>query len=412
MNFISTIKLVLSTLLARKGRSFLTILGIVIGVAGVIVIIALGAGAQSLVLGQITKLGSNLINVLPGKSDESGPPAAVFGIQVTTLVNSDAQALKDKSQVPNLSVVAAQARGSGTVVWGNNSVDTYYTGTQADFIKLQTVELEGGRFFDEREEAGANVIVLGHAVKEELFGDQDPLNQVVKIKSVPFVVIGYTKEAGSSAFTNLDDQVWIPLIIAQRQLLGINHLQSIVAKADSAENVKPAIADIQRVLMDRHKIKNEADIDFSVRDIADAIKLLENITNALRLFLTAMAAIALVVGGIGIINIMLVTVAERTREIGLRKALGARRSSIRNQFLLEAGTVTLTGGIIGIITGALVAYLIALGARYAGYDWAFVISPLAIILAVGVSILTGVIFGLYPAFKASKLDPIEALRYE
>jgi putative ABC transport system permease protein len=291
-------------------------------------------------------------------------------------------------------------------------VDTYYTGTQSAYIKIQNVELEEGRFFDEREENGANVIVLGHGVKEELFADQDPLNQVVKINSVPFVVIGYTKEAGSSAFTNLDDQVWIPLVIAQRQLLGINHLQSIIAKVDSPENVKPAIADIRRLLMDRHKIKNEEDVDFSVRDIADAVKLLENITNALRLFLTAMAAIALVVGGIGIMNIMLVTVAERTREIGLRKALGARRTVIRNQFLFEAGTVTLTGGIIGIVIGILVAYLIALGARYAGYDWAFVISPLAIFLAVGVSILTGVVFGLYPAFKAAKLDPIEALRYE
>ncbi len=213
----------------------MTILGFVIGVAGVIVIIALGAGAQSLVLGQVTKLGSDLIAVLPGKSDETGPPAAVFGIQVTTLTNEDAEAMRDKSKVPNLSAVAAVVRGSGTVLWSSQSIDTYFTGTQASYVRVQNIELAGGRFFDEREENGANVMVLGYGVKEELFGEQDPLNQIVKIKNVPFVVIGYTKEVGSSAFSNLDDQVYIPLVIAQRQLLGINYLQNINAKVDNSQ---------------------------------------------------------------------------------------------------------------------------------------------------------------------------------
>lgn len=307
-------------------------------------IIALGAGAQSLVLSQVSKLGSNIIAVLPGKSDETGPPAAVFGIQVTTLINEDAEALRTSGRVPNLTAVAASVRGSGTIVWGSRDVDTYYTGTEASYPNIQNLDIDGGRFFDEREDkGGANVMVLGYSVKQELFGDQDPLGQVVKIKSVPFEVIGYTKERGTTAFQNLDDQVYIPLVIAQRQLLGINYLQTINAKVDRADNVKPAIEDVKQLLMERHRIKKDSDIDFSVRDLADAVKLLENITNALRLFLTAMAAIALVVGGIGIMNIMLVIVAERTREIGLRKALGARNGNIRNQFLLEAGTVTLLG---------------------------------------------------------------------
>lgn len=421
MNFISTIKLVLQTLLARKGRSFLTILGIVIGVAGVIIIIALGAGAQSLVLNQVTKLGSNLIGVLPGKTDESGPPAAVFGIQITTLINDDAEALKNTSRFPNVVAVAGFARGSGTVIWQNKNVDTFFSGTQASVTKVQNIELEQGRFFDEQEErGGANVIVLGSAVKEQLFGEKNPVGEVVKITtktsagtaSLPFEVIGAVKEQGTTAFQNLDDQVYIPLIVAQKQLLGINYLQFMRAKVDSSENVKSTIEEINKLLLERHKIKNPNDADFEVRDLADAIKLLTGITNALRLFLVAMAAISLVVGGIGIMNIMLVTVAERTREIGLRKAVGATNAAMRNQFLLEAGSLTFVGGIVGIIFGVMISYLIALGARFAGYEWAFVVSPISILLAVGVSILTGVVFGLYPAFKAAKLNPIEALRYE
>jgi putative ABC transport system permease protein len=413
MNWIVIIKLVLKTLLARKGRSVLTILGIVIGVAGVIIIISLGAGAQSLVLGQITKLGSNLIGILPGKSNETGPPAAAFGVQVTTLTLEDAEAIAESGRIPNITAVAGFARGSGTVVWGNKNIDTFFSGTQANLPNIQNFSVVEGRFFDQREErGGANVMVLGWSVKEDLFGETNAIGQVVKIKDVPFEIIGVVEKQGTVAFQNQDDQVFIPLIIAQKQLLGIRHLQFIRAKVDSAENVKPAIEDIKQLLLERHNIKNSENVDFSVRDLADAIKLLTNITNVLKMFLTLMAAIALVVGGIGIMNIMLVTVAERTREIGLRKAVGATNSAMRNQFLLEAGTLTFLGGIFGIIFGALISYLIALGARFAGYDWAFVISITSVLLAVGVSILTGIIFGLYPAFKAAKLNPIEALRYE
>jgi putative ABC transport system permease protein len=413
MNFAAEIKLVITGLLSRKGRSFLTILGIVIGVAGVIIIIALGAGAQSLVLGQVTKLGTNLIGVLPGKSNETGPPAQVFGVQITTLTKEDADAMADKSRAPHITAVAPFVRGTATIVWGSQSVDTQFVAATANRPQVINTELDSGRFFDEREETGgANVMVLGWDVKDELFGDTNPIGQVVKIKNVPFQVIGVTKQQGTVAFQNMDDLVYIPLVIGQTQLLGIHYIQGINAKVDSADYVKSSIADVTQILKERHHIQSDNDIDFSVRDLADAVKLLTGITNALRLFLVAMAAISLVVGGIGIMNIMLVTVAERTREIGLRKAVGATRAAIRNQFLLESGTVTLLGGLFGIIIGVIVSYLVALGARYAGYDWAFVISPLAIVMAVGVSILTGVVFGFYPAFKAARLNPIEALRYE
>jgi putative ABC transport system permease protein len=220
------------------------------------------------------------------------------------------------------------------------------------------------------------------------------------------------EKQGTVAFQNKDDLVYIPLVIGQQQILGIHYLQSISGKIDDTANVKSSIADIAQVLREQHHIRPGADDDFSVRDLADAVKILTSITDALRLCLVAMAGISLLVGGIGIMNIMLVTVAERTREIGLRKAVGATATAVRNQFLMESGLVTSLGGIAGIIFGILISYLVAIGARFAGYDWAFVISPTSVVLAVGVSILTGVVFGLYPAFKAAKLNPIEALRYE
>ncbi len=414
MNFIGTIKLVIRTLLARKGRSFLTILGIVIGVAGVIIIIALGAGAQSLVLGQVTKLGTNLLNVQPGKSNEKGPPSQAFGIVVTTLTKEDADALKDQSRVPHASGVMGSVQGSDTVVWQNKDTDVAYQGVQSTYTNIVSLTMEQGRFIDEKEDRGAaNVIVIGSQVRDELFGsDINPIGQVVKIKSVPFEVIGVVAKRGSFMFQNQDKQAYIPLSIAQKQLLGINYLQAIIIKVDSTDNVDQTISDVTQVLSERHRIKRAEDEDFTVRNIADAIKIFTTVTDALRLFLIAMASIALLVGGIGILNIMMVTVAERTREIGLRKAVGATNRAVRNQFLFESGFLTLLGGVAGIIIGAVVSYLVALGARFAGLDWAFVISWWSVFLAVGVSIITGVIFGIYPALKASKLNPIDALRYE
>jgi putative ABC transport system permease protein len=423
MNFISTIKLVFRTLLARKGRSFLTILGIVIGVAGVIIIIALGAGAQSLVLGQITKLGSNLLSVQPGKSNEKGPPSQIFGIVVTTLTKDDAEALRDSGRLPDIEAVGAMVRGTATVTWTNQAVDTNFTGTQYTYSQLTNFTMQEGEFFDEQQERGnANVVVLGSSVAEDLFGQsgQSPLGQVVKVKSasqkepggVPLRVIGVISPRGTAAFQNQDDQIFIPLEIAQKQLLGIGYLQMINIKVNSPDNLNSTRDQIKQVLNERHRVKSDEQADYTVRNLADAIALLSTITNALQLFLTAMASIALVVGGIGILNIMMVTVAERTREIGLRKAVGAGNAAIRNQFLLEAGTLTSLGGVVGIVVGVVVSYLVSLLMKKLGYDWAFVISFKSVVLAVGVSILTGVIFGLYPAYKASKLNPIEALRYE
>lgn len=423
MGIFSTFKLIFRTLLARKGRSFLTILGIVIGVAGVIIIIALGAGAQSLVLGQVTKLGSNLLSVQPGKSNEKGPPAQIFGVVITTLTKDDAAALRDTGRVPYATAVNAAVRGSATVTWGSQTIDTNFLGTDSYYPSVVSFNMKEGDFFDQQQDQGnANVVVLGSTVADELFGGMgvDPVGQVIKVKSasqadaggIPLRVIGVVEPRGTSFFQDQDDQIFLPLTIGQQQLLGIHYLQAISIKVDSADNVTQTISDVTAVLNQQHHIRQESDTDFTVRNIADAISLLTTVTNALSLFLTAMAAIALVVGGIGILNIMMVTVAERTREIGLRKAVGASNRAILYQFLFEAGTLTSLGGVIGIVVGVIVSYLASLLMHALGYDWAFVISPISVILAVGVSILTGVVFGLYPAFKAAKLNPIEALRYE
>ncbi len=425
-SLIKEIKSTVKDLLSRKGRSFLTILGIVIGVAGVIIIISLGSGAQSLVLGQITKLGSNMIGILPGKSNEKGPPTAVFGVQIKTLKLSDIDALKDKGKVPNATDIASFVSGNITIIAGRESVDTSFVATDGSYPRIVNTEMIKGNFFsDEEGRSGANVIVLGYDVAIALFPNGNEIGQIVKIKvpdnnpkdsngsnSIPFRVIGVQKKMGTVAFQNQDDQVFIPFSIGQKQILGIDYLQYARIKVDSGENISGTMEDVRRVLREQHRIKDPENDDFSVRDLADAIKILTSITDTLRIFLGLMAGISLIVGGIGIMNIMLVTVSERTREIGLRKAIGATRKKIRNQFLLESIVLTSAGGVLGILLGVLVSYLIAVGARLAGYDWVFIISPMAIILAVTVSVATGIVFGIYPALKAAKLDPIVALRYE
>jgi putative ABC transport system permease protein len=410
---VSCFKTASQALLLNKLRSFLTMLGIVIGVAAVIIIISVGAGAQSLILAQVKSLGTNLIGVLPGKSEETGPPASVMGIVITTLTYDDAMALADKNNTPYITSVVAYAKGVATVNWRDHSVDTNISGTTNGYLETENGEVEVGRFFNKDEEKSlVKIAVLGSQVKKDLFGESDAVGQKIKIKKEAFEVIGVMKKRGTVAFQNYDDQIFVPISTAQKLLLGVDHINLIRAKIDHEEHIDQAIADVKRVLRERHDITNPADDDFSVRSAAQALDVITQITNALKYFLAAIAALSLVVGGIGIMNIMLIAVTERTREIGLRKAIGATNKNILSQFLAEAISITLIGGILGMVLGVLISLFISTGAHLLSYEWDFIISPASIVLALSISFLVGLVFGTYPARRASHLDPIEALRYE
>ena len=411
MNFRSIISLSLIGLKTNKSRSALTMLGIIIGITAVIIIMSVGAGAQSLILNQVEKVGSNLIGVLPGASEDDGPPASAMGVTVTTLTYEDGLVIQD--QIPEIIALTSYTRGIDTVSWQNQQLDTTFMGTTASYLNVESAEVAKGHFFLSTDEKGiARVAVLGSGVALDLFGEIDPIGQKIKIKRESFEVVGVLKERGTVAFENVDDQLFIPLNTAQKLLLGIHHVNMMRAKVDNSESIEQVILEVKQILRDRHNIKNEGEDDFSVRNQVEALDMLTTITDALKFFLAAMAAISLLVGGVGIMNIMYVVVTERTQEIGLRKAVGATYHNLLSQFLIEAIIITMVGGIIGIIIGSVISMLVAFIAIYLGYAWSFIVSPGSIIVSVVVATLVGVVFGFFPAKRAAKLDPITALRYE
>lgn len=390
-------------------------LGIIIGVGAVIVIMSVGAGAQSLILSQFKTFGSDLIGVLPGKAENNGPPASALGVIITTLTYEDALALKDKKNVPNLVDAVAYSKGAANLQWRTATYDTTISGVSSGYLNVEGGSVLEGRFILEEEERNlSKVVVLGSTVKAELFGESPAVGERIKIKQYMFEVIGVMEERGTVAFQDYDDQVFIPVRTMQKLIVGVNHVGMIRAKVDAAENTAEVLTDIEKTLRERHDISETdgSQDDFTVQSAAQAIDVISTITDAMKLFLTAMAALSLIVGGVGIMNIMLVTVTERTREIGLRKAIGANNANILNQFLIEAIVVTTIGGIIGIVGGILVSYLIAVVAQKLGYNWEFIVTLSSIVLSISVSAIVGLVFGLYPARKASMLEPVEALRYE
>ncbi len=388
-------------------------LGIIIGVGAVVLIMSLGAGAQSLILGQLEGFGSDLIGVLPGQSDEKGPPASVFGVKVTSLKLADAEALRQEKNVSHTAAVVAYYQTSVSFSWRDQSYDSTLYGINGEYLQVDGGEIESGRFFsDEELDSNLRLVVLGSTVAGELFGGNEPVGQKIKVKNQNAVVIGVMKERGQVGFQNYDDLVLTPLAFAQKEIAGINYLSAIRVKVDSADNIDESMEMIAQTLRERHDLDNPSDDDFSVRSFRDALDLVTNITDALRYFLAAMAALSLLVGGIGIMNIMLVSVTERTREIGLRKALGATNRQVLSQFLFEAIALTLIGGLIGLLFGSLFSYLAAIIVRSLDYRWDFVISAFSVFIAIGLSAIIGIVFGYYPARRASRLSPIDALRYE
>ena len=390
-------------------------LGIIIGVGAVIIIMAVGAGAQSLILNQVESLGTNLIGIMPGNAGDDGPPAAMMGIVITTLKYEDMLELIKNGNAPNVVSVVGYTKGVGAVSWGSQSYDTNLSGATHGYIETEGGELINGRFFTEEEERNlSRGLVLGYTVKKELFGDSEAVGKKIKIKKHSFEIIGVMAERGTVAMQDYDDQIFIPLRTMQKLIAGVNHLGVIRAKIDDEKNIDIAINDIKATLRQQHDIDDSSgnSDDFSVRSAAEALDVITTITDALKYFLAAMAALSLLVGGIGIMNIMLVAVSERTREIGLRKAVGANNYNIMMQFLIESITVTFVGGAFGVMGGIIISFFIATVANYLGYDWAFIVSLMSIILAIGVSAFIGLVFGLFPARKASRLEPVEALRYE
>lgn len=411
MNLLENIHSVWHVIGRNKIRSFLTMLGIIIGVMAVIIVMSVGAGAQSLILNQVKSMGSNLIGVLPGKSDEKGPPASVMGVVITTLKADDLEALKKDN--PHLLSATGYVKGTDTITWGDQKTDTSFTGVSSEYLDVEDTRVQNGRFFTVEEDRGAaRVAVLGDTVAKDLFGDQNPLGQDIKIKKTVFNIIGVMKKRGSSGMQNQDDQIFVPLTTAQKLLLGINYVSFARLKVDSADQVNSAMERAEVILRERHNIDDPENDDFSVRSMVQSLEAITTITNALKMFLAAVAAIALVVGGIGIMNIMLAAVQERTREIGLRKAVGAKNKNIIIQFLIESSMITTLGGAIGIILGIFISWAVAQVAQNLGYSWDFVISTPSIIIGCVVSVGVGLVFGISPARHASRLDPIEALRYE
>jgi len=412
MNIAESINNSWKLIVRSKARSFLTMLGIVIGVMAVIIVLSVGAGAQSLIINQVKSLGSNLVGVLPGNSEEDGPPASAMGIIVTTLKYSDGEAIA-KNGCKCIEELAMYVTGNDSISAGNNNISGTYTGTTANYTKVEEAEVEFGHFFSEEEEKGAGrVAVLGSEMKDKLFDEEDVLGKRIRIGKINFTVIGVMKERGVSGFQNQDDQLFIPISAAQKLLLGIDYVNFLRVKIDTAENVEASIVSIKEILRDRHNIASDEADDFSVRSTAQGLDALTSITDALKFFLVAIASLALVVGGFGIMNIMLATVQERTQEIGLRKAVGAKSNQITFQFLIESVVITFLGGAIGIILGVLISVVVAQVAQGMGYSWDLVITPASIILGCSVSVGIGLIFGIIPARRASKLNAIEALRYE
>lgn len=404
----TTIRISFKALKRNKMRSALTMLGIIIGVGAVIAMIAVGAGAREKIASQISSMGSNLIMVLPGATTAGGVRMG-SGTQPTLTLN-DAEAIQ--KECPAVSEVAPILNGVAQVVHGSQNWATGVIGTTPGMLTVREWPLDSGRPFTQQDVRNATkVCLIGKTVVDNLFGDDDPIGKVVRIKKVPFTVIGVLSVKGQSPQgQDQDDAIHVPVTTAQKKLFGTafpGMVRTIMVKAKSTGDLASAEKQIIELLRQRHHIGQKQENDFTVRNLTQAMQTAEQSANVMGLLLGSIASVSLLVGGIGIMNIMLVSVTERTREIGIRMAIGAKTWDIRLQFIIEAMTLSLIGGIAGIIAGISSSKLISM---FAG--WTTIVSPFSILLAFGFSGLVGIFFGFYPAYKASLLDPIEALRYE
>ncbi|OGZ33952.1 MAG: hypothetical protein A2Y98_00560 [Candidatus Portnoybacteria bacterium RBG_19FT_COMBO_36_7] len=396
----------------NKGRTALTMLGIVIGIMSIIFVMSLGQGAQNLILGQIQGMGAKVIEIAPGREPKGFND--VMQIFSDSLKEKDLIALKKKENVPYAINVEPLLFGSANAISQTDTYSVNIYGIGSGFIRIYDIEIDKGRALDDDDVKNlADVVVIGSKVKEELFGSSEAMGQKIKINSKNYRVIGILSEKGQVSMVNFDDVVLIPWTTAQQYIFGTKYFQHILVEAESEDLVNRTAEDIKITMRNSHNITDPEKDDFSVGTQASAMEQVKTITNIMTYFLAAVAAISLLVGGIGIMNIMLVSVTERTREIGLRKAVGAKNSDILTQFLFESVILTCLGGAIGIFLGIVLSVLSAITISYfLGQDWPTGISLLGIALGLGIAAFIGIVFGIYPARRASKLNPIEALRYE
>ena len=390
-----------SSIVSNKMRSLLTMLGIIIGVAAVIALMSIGYGVQDSIKSDISRLGSNTITVTPGTGRKPGVKQAAGSMQ--TLTYKDYLAIRN---LPNITYSAPLVQGSYLLVNGNKNWNTRVYGCTQDYADLSDLKVQEGRFWTQKEyNARARVAVIGKTVATGLFGEEDPIGKKVRIHGNPFTVIGLLEEKGYS-FMDQDDRVLCPFSTVQERMLHITYVNNIVISADNSSDLSQIESDVTNLLRTRHRVSGTDD-DFSIQNSPDLIKTMESTTQTLTICLGSVAAISLLVGGIGIMNIMYVSVTERTREIGLRMSVGARGIDILNQFLIEAVLLSVTGGLIGVVLGVGASYAVNLIVH-----WPIYIQLWSIIMSFAVCTFTGVFFGWYPAKKAAQLDPIEAIRYE
>lgn len=407
-----SIKTAINGLKTHKSRSALTILGIVIGITSIILIMSLGQGAKGLILGEIQGLGAKNVIVLPGK--EPGGPSDLASLFADSLKEKELTYLRNRNNVPNAVNVMPIIFGSENGIYQNEIYKVSLFGSGEAMEKLFDLKTESGIFLsDEDVRSKASVVVLGSKAKDKLFGNSEAVGEKIRIKNNTFRVIGVLPSKGQSSFINFDESAIVPYTTMQQYIVGTKYFNRVVVEADSEKNIDVVARDIKKTLRDLHNITDPDKDDFFVSTPAEVADKLSTVLNTLTIFLAAVAAISLVVGGIGIMNIMLVSVTERTKEIGLRKAIGATNKNILTQFLLEAVILTGFGGVVGIILGSLFSFVASVAiVKFAGLDWAFSFPYSAALLGLVVSSLVGLIFGLYPASQAAKKSPMEALRYE
>lgn len=408
MELWQSLKIAFGALRVNKMRSILTMLGIIIGIAAVIAMVAVGAGAERIISDQISSIGTNLIIVIPGSIKAGGVQMGPGALPTLTI--DDGQAIK--AECPSVVAAAPNIRTGGQIVFANQNWSTQLTGITPDFLVVRDWPIIYGRHFTQSDiDSATKNCIIGQTIVKELFGSVDPMGKVIRIRKVPFHVIGVLKKKGQSPQgTDQDDTVLIPLTTAQRKVFGSpfpNAVGGIVVKARSKDLISRAENEITALLRQRHHIGSKKDDDFTVKNLSEILSVAATSSRAMSLLLGAIASISLIVGGIGIMNIMLVSVTERTREIGIRMAVGASEKDILLQFLTEAVLLTLCGGIIGIVLGSVGAIVVS-----NVFDWPTLISIKAIAVAAVFSAAVGIFFGFYPARKASSLNPIEALRYE